>query len=266
MKQFILKHLKLFAGVTASVLFCLLTLSFQDTPFVKAILDNQQVEPLQDTIKKKKNAMTMKEFDRLTEHLDVDIKNQLKEIDLAKIEQQMMANLKELDVEKVMSQVQSSLKQIDTEKILAEVEKELQHINFSEVSAETKAALANAQIGVEKAMSEVKKIDKEKIKTELDHARIEIEKSKHEFQKVNMDRILKEANDGIDKAKTELKQLKQMFTEMEHDGLINLKKGFNIEYKNKSLFIDGVKQPDQVTDKYKKYFKKEHFEITIDKE
>ena len=57
-----------------------------------------------------------------------------------------------------------------------------------------------------------------------------------------------------------------MFTEMEQDGLINSKQGFNIEYKNKNLYINGAKQSEQVTSKYRKYFKDEHFEITIDKE
>ena len=57
-----------------------------------------------------------------------------------------------------------------------------------------------------------------------------------------------------------------MFNEMEADGLINTRDGFTIEYKDKDLFINGNKQPEKVTDKYRKYFKGDHFKITIDKE
>ncbi len=57
-----------------------------------------------------------------------------------------------------------------------------------------------------------------------------------------------------------------MFNEMEKDGLINSKEGFTIEYKNKDLYIDGKKQSEKTTDKYRKYFKQDHFKIRIDKE
>ena len=69
MKQFILKNKTTVAGMAVCLLLGILTLSFQDTPYVKAILDNQ--EP-QDTtpVKKKKRSMTMKEFDKLSADLD----------------------------------------------------------------------------------------------------------------------------------------------------------------------------------------------------
>ena len=84
--------------------------------------------------------------------------------------------------------------------------------------------------------------------------------------KTDMSKIMKEVQEGIEKAKQELKQVKAMFNEMEKDGLINPKQGFSIAYKGKDLYINGTKQSEQVTDKYRKYFKEDHFEITIDKE
>ena len=56
-----------------------------------------------------------------------------------------------------------------------------------------------------------------------------------------------------------------MFNEMERDGLISTKEGFSIEYKDRSLYINGNKQTEQVTDKYRKYIKREHFRIDIDR-
>jgi len=126
--------------------------------------------------------------------------------------------------------------------------------------------MASAQKELEKASAEIKKIDKDAIRKQLEEAKLQVEKSRAEIRSIDMDKIMKEAKEGIDKAKDELKQLKQMFNEMEQDGLIHSKQGFSIEYKDRNLFINGTKQPQQVTDKYRKYFKDEHFEITIDKE
>ncbi|MDQ6756439.1 MAG: hypothetical protein M3004_05845 [Bacteroidota bacterium] len=62
------------------------------------------------------------------------------------------------------------------------------------------------------------------------------------------------------------KDVKEMTTEMEKDGLINKKEGYNIEYKNKELLINGKKQSNEVTEKYRKYFKGEDFQIKRSKE
>ena len=113
---------------------------------------------------------------------------------------------------------------------------------------------------------EIKDIDQDAIKKELDKAKMEIEKARVEIDKIDMDKIMKEARESIDKAKEELRLTKEMFTEMEKDGLIDPKQGFTIEYKNKDLYIDGKKQSAKTTDKYRKYFKKDHFKMTIEKE
>ena len=127
-------------------------------------------------------------------------------------------------------------------------------------------ALAKAKEEIEKAKIEIKSIDKDAIKKDLEKAKKDMEKAKLEIEKIDMDKIMAEAKAGIDEAKAELKLTKEMFNEMEKDGLINSKNGFTIEYKNKSLYIDGKKQGEKTTDKYRKYFKKENFKITIDKD
>ena len=266
MKQFILKNKKTVAGIASCLLVGIVTLSFQDSPFVHSMLEKST--PLQDTVplKKNRNSMTMKEFDRISENLDRDIAKELEKVDLDKISRDVMASLHNVDFDKIMQEVTLSLKDIDTEKILAEVKKELDHIKFDELNDETRLALENAHKEMEKAMDEIKKIDKDAIKKEIENARVEVEKSREEYGKINMGRIMKEAQEGIERAKAELKQVKAMFNEMEKDGLINSKQGFSIQYKDKYLYINGTKQTEQVTDKYRKYFKEDHFEITIDKE
>ena len=265
MKQFILNHKTTVAGMAVCLLLGILTLSFQDTPYVKAILDNQ--EP-QDTtpVKKKKHSMTMKEFDKLSADLDGQVFDGIKNFDFAKIEKEVRESLKEVDIDKILKEVETSMKEVDIEKIMADVRAELKNIDFENINKETRQALADAKKEMEKASVEMKKIDRDEIKKELENARLEVERNRGEISKINMDKIMAEAREGIDKAKTALKQLKQMFTEMEQDGLINSKHGFNIEYKDKNLYINGTRQTEQVTDKYRKYFTEEHFEITIDKE
>jgi paraquat-inducible protein B len=152
------------------------------------------------------------------------------------------------------------------DKLLADVTSSLNDIDWGEKNEEIEKALKEAKKEIEKAKLEIRDIDRDKIEKELDKARLEIEKSRTEIDKIDLTKIMSEVREGIDKAKEELKLTKEMFNEMEKDGLINSKEGFTIEYKNKDLYIDGKKQSEKTTDKYRKYFKQDHFKIRIDKE
>ncbi len=289
MKQFILKHAKTTAAITA----CLFTgsiilMSFQDTPYVNQILNERPKQ--KDTFPQRScnSSMTMKEFDKLIEEMDThmfqageDIKN----LDLGLIQQQAELALQQIDVEKIMKDVTLSLKEINIDKIMAEVSESLKGINWEGHEAETKEALQEAKeevekarqelksvdmpaikMELEKAREEIKKINTEEIRKELQNARLEIERTKDELSKIDMKKIMAEATESIAEAKMELKQIKAMFNEMERDGLIHAKDGFTIEFKDKDLYINGVKQKESVTDKYRKYTDDEHFKITIEKE
>ena len=100
----------------------------------------------------------------------------------------------------------------------------------------------------------------------MENAKLEIEKSRSVLKEIDVDKIMKEARSGIEDAKKELKLTKAMFDEMEKDGLISSKDGFTIEYKEKELYINGTKQTEKITGKYRKYFTEDHFKITIEKE
>ena len=100
----------------------------------------------------------------------------------------------------------------------------------------------------------------------MEKAKIEIEKSKNEIKKINIDEIIKNANASISKSKGELQLIKDMFNQMEKDGLISQKEGFTIEYKEKALFINGKKQSEAVSRKYQNYLKRDPFKISISKE
>lgn len=243
-------------------------MSFQDTPYVNQIMDTRIGA---DTVPDKfsNNTMKLKDFDGLIENLDKDmirVGDEMKEIDMDMIRQQVEMSLKEVDMNKIMKEVEESLKDIDITELIADIKLSLQDIDWNDKEGEMKKAMLEAREELEKAKMEIKNIDREKIRKELQEAKVEIEKARNELKEIDMEKIMKEAKTGIDEARVELHQIKTMFTEMEKDGLINSGKGFSIEYKNKELYINEIKQPLQVTDKYRKYIKEDHFKIKIEKE
>ncbi len=276
MKQFILKHKKAIAGTIAVLLIGGITMSFQDSPFSYTKFTVQEEPDMspkcaQDTVPEKENSgsLKMKDFDNLQNVLDkslVDAVAEIKKIDFAKIQKDIEASLKSVDMAKIMEDVNRSLKAVDMDKLMADVTSSLNDIDWGEKNEEIEKALIEAKKEIEKAKLEIRDIDRGKIEKELDKAKLEIEKSRTEIDKIDLTKIMSEAREGIDKAKEELKLTKEMFNEMEKDGLINSKEGFTIEYKNKDLYIDGKKQSEKTTGKYRKYFKQDHFKIRIDKE
>lgn len=269
MKQFILKHKRAAGAIAACLFIAVVTLSFKETPFVNQVWN--QPKTMQDTFPGKKHgdALTMKEFDRLIENMDKEmlkVGDEMKKIDVDAILKQADLSMKAVDIDKIMKEVELSMKEIDLEKIQAEVTGSMKEIDMDKINADVQAELKEAKQEMEKAKLEIKNIDRAEIKKEMENAKLEIEKSKDEIKKIDIDKIMHEAKEGIGKAKQELKELKTMFTEMENDGLINSKNGFKIEFKNSDLYINGEKQKQPVTDKYRKYFKEDHFEMEIEKE
>ena len=272
MKQFILKNKKALSGTIAILLIGAVTMSFQDSPFAYSKFsvpeDGTTEHCCTDTLPKKEG-MTMKDFEKLQAELDnpmLQVSGELKKMDLSKIQQDVEASLKNIDMEKMKKDIELAMKNIDMTGMMAEVGSALKNVSSDYTNADVEKALTEAKKELEKAKLDIKEIDKDALKQEMDNAKKELSKAKLEIEKIDMDKIMAEAKNGIDKAKGELKLTREMFTEMEKDGLINSKNGFTIEYKNKDLFIDGLKQTEKTTDKYRKYFKNEDFKIKIDKD
>ena len=270
MKQFILKNRKVTIGLATILLIGGITMSFQDSPFLSQKFS--MPENFSDTLPEKndKGNMKMKDFDKLIDQLDKTVlervNGELKKIDLTSIQQSIENALKQVDMEKIMKDVELSIKNIDVDKIVSDVSASLKDIDLDKNSGEIKEAIEEARKEIENARAEIKDINMDEIRKEMEKAKIEIERSKSTLKEIDIPKIMKEAQSGIDEAKIELKQTKAMFDEMEKDGLISSKDGFTIEYKEKDLYINGTKQSEKVTDKYRKYFKEDHFKMTIDKE
>jgi chromosome segregation ATPase len=273
MKQFIVKHKKAFTGTVAVLMIGGLTMSFQDSPFIYS--NYPPVDESYDCVKvctdtvPDKESLKMIEFEKLQADIDrslLQVTEELKKMDLAKIQRSVEASLRSIDMEKIRKDVDLAIKKIDMDKVLADVNESLKDVRSGYRQEDVEKALAEARKEIENARLEIKEIDKESLNKQLIEARKEIEKAKKEINKIDLDKVINEAREEINKAKIELNLTNEMFNEMERDGLISSKKGFTVEYRNKELFIDGKKQPTNITDKYRKYFKKDSFKMTIDKE
>lgn len=214
--------------------------------------------------------LKQKDWDKIQRQVEAS----LSKVNLDKIQQQLEAAIKSIDLDKIRLETEAALKNIDLEKIRSEIKSAIAQVTdktkWKELDTELNQALKEAQ----KSIEETKKIDFEKIKKELQQTKIEwqeerkrIEKDLQEAReeikndKTRIQDELGKAKEEISKAKDELQGYKTMISEMETAGLLNTSADYSIEYKGNELFINGRKQTNEVTDKYKRYFKKENTSI-----
>ncbi len=255
---------KLLAGLGACLLIGSVTMSFQ-APFGPMQKWDTLTE-IQDTIPDKANPaderMSIKDYDVLMLKMDKEImkmQEEIAKIDLAKMHENISASLDKVDFDKISFDIDKAMKSVDFAKIEAGVKAALKEVDWNKVNKDVKHSLEDAK-------KEIEKINMTEVKAAMKKAKQEIEKSKSEIEKINFNDVVKNANEEILKAKEELKLTKTMFNEMEQEGLINQKVGFTVEFKNKSLFINGKKQSDSTYDRYKKYIQGDSFKVSIGKE
>ncbi|MEJ7589432.1 MAG: hypothetical protein WKI04_17905 [Ferruginibacter sp.] len=265
MNQLIKKHKKILAGIAACLIIGGLSLSFQNSPF-GPIDKLDTLTDLQDTIpennKQENGNMSMQEFDKLMQNMDKEmlkIHKEVTAIDFDKMHTEIAASLDKVDFDKIKTDIDKAMKEVNFTKIEAGVQSALKEIEWNKINNDVKIALQEAK-------KEIEKINMEAVNKAMEKAKFEIEKSKSEIKKINIEEIMKNANAGILKAKEELHLTKAMFIEMERDGIIVQREGFSIEYKNKELFINGKKQSETITRKYRQYIKGDSFKINISKE
>ncbi|HTE10710.1 MAG TPA: hypothetical protein VK645_07065 [Chitinophagaceae bacterium] len=257
----------------------------------------------QDTLPKKENAKEDKtvingdldkaidEVNRAKENLEKQLQNKdwekmhrdmeqsLEKLNAEKIEEQIAKAMKQIDMQKIQLQAQAALKQIDWQKMQAEIEKAQDEIKNKDM-VKMQKEIQQAMEETKKAMAEMKPVDMEKIQHQLEQAKEnmkinesrikeEIENARSNIRqnlKKDFRKELEKAREGIDRAAMELQNYKEMLTEMDKDGLLNAREPYSIEYKKGELIINGKKQPDTITNKYKHYFKKENVKIKKGKE
>jgi DNA repair exonuclease SbcCD ATPase subunit len=213
------------------------------------------------------------------EKMHRDLQESFEKINAEKMQEQIAKAMKQIDMQKIQLQAQAALKQIDWQKMQAEIEKaqaEMKKTDLVKMQKEMQHAMEETK----KAMAEMKAVDMEKIQRELEQAKEnlqlnesmikeEIERARNDIkQNLGKDfrKELEKAREDVNRAAEELQNYKDMLTEMDAAGLLNAHEPYSIEYKKGELIINGKKQPDTITNKYKHYFKKENVQIKKGKE
>lgn len=213
-------------------------------------------------------------LDGLDTTIEKTIKNALGSIDFKEIGNITNEALKNIDwkeintsVNKAMREANEQLKNIDWSEINTSVNKamreasdELKKVDWSEINTSVNKAMREAD-------AQLKNIDWNKINSEIKDATDKINSKEFNGEKLQdiIDNAMQKAGEGIEKAKEEVKAWKDFTSELEKDGLINKAKGYKIEWKDDgSLYINGTKQPKEISDKYHKYYKQGGYTIKID--
>lgn len=249
-------------------LFLLAAMAFQDSSTVIS----KDGPAIRDTFPKSSRGQSdfdMKDFDKSMKDFDIQMKNlgeQLKDIDLEKIAREVRESISKIDMDKIKKEIDGSMKEIDMNKIRSEIDKSLKEIDYDKINSQIRKAFAEAKSSLnsddlKKAMDEVKNINSDKIREEMNNLKKELEENKFRLQ------------DEMDKARKELKEsrenlydAKALTDELEKDGLIRRSEGFSIEYRNNELYINNRKQPREVTDKYSRFLKNGDIKISSKEE
>ncbi len=167
--------------------------------------------------------------------------------------------MKKLDFSKMQKELDASLSKIDFEKIQKEVDASLKKIDWQKMQTELNVA-----------MEKVKQVDMKKVQEQINQAMANVEKQKLNMNlhadeiKEHVSKAMEKAKVSIEKAKVELKLMQEFTNELQKDGLIDKSKHYKIEVKDGELYINDVKQSKEVSDKYRKYYKKENYSIESD--
>jgi len=178
------------------------------------------------------------------------------------------------DFDKAMKELDESMANLDIAfknlnvNIDKEVKASIDKINFDEIAKETEASIKaidweniqkEVNVSMQKAQEEIAKIDFTKMQNEMKtlQEKLQSEEFKSQF---NSEKLQKQINDAmsnakesIEKAKEKLQHMKDFTDALAADGLIDKKKGFTLEWKSSSLFINGKEQSKEISDKYRKY-------------
>ncbi|HYK47557.1 MAG TPA: hypothetical protein VEV83_20410 [Parafilimonas sp.] len=199
-----------------------------------------------DTVPKNKEAdiddFNTKDLDKAMDELN----EHMKQLDI---------QLKDLDVN-IDNTIKESLAKVDFDQIGKQVEQSVKNINWNEIQMNVDNSIKQAQehmkdINFDKINDQMKEL-KEKIQSDEFKKQFDSDKLQKEI-----DEAMDKANEGMQKAKNELSQFKEFTNELEKDGLIDNKKGYEIEWKNGNLFINGIQQSQEITNKYKKYYRED---------
>ncbi|SJZ44969.1 hypothetical protein [Sediminibacterium ginsengisoli] len=211
-------------------------------------------QPVKDTLPKSKRSYR---YER--SYTAQDLEKAMRELDIAmdKLDRDVMIDTGKLNVD--IKLAFDEIAKIDFERIGVDIRKALNNINWTETKNAVKKSLDEAEI-------QLKEIDTRAIEKSVREA------TRNVNQNISLDidgivkSSLKHAKEGLRKAQKEIAELKEFTGTLEKDGLVNPKKGYRIEVKDKKLIINGQKQSDEINKKYSRFLDREDFSISTDAE
>jgi hypothetical protein len=222
------------------------------------------------SIDKANKELSEKDWDKVQRDFD----NAMDKIDFDKIQLDIDKAMKSVDWDKINSDIRESMAKVDFDKMNKDWEKAFKSIDFEKLQKEVKESMDKvSKIDMEKMSADLKKAQKEmeeEFKMNNQEFKEQMEKTKKEMEKLKFDwkndefdfkKIMDKANEGIEKARIELKGYQEMVYAMETEGLLNTKGDYTIEYNKGEISINGKKQSPLVSEKYRKYFKKDKVSI-----
>ena len=234
-----------------------------------------------DKAKEELETLSDKDWDKIRREVEESIKN----IDTDRIKREVEQSLKQVDMDRIQKEIEASLNKVDFNKIERDVEKAMKEVEITLNETDIKKELYKARKEIGKAKVEVEeqlknkdwqkevqeelqKVNSKEIEDAMENARKEMDRVKEDMnlEKLNMSKELDKARNEIDKASIELKGYQEMIYAMEKQGLLNTNADYKIEYRNGELRINGKKQTEATTNKYRKYFKSNKDKTTITKE
>lgn len=234
-KTILLKSLPLLliaSGLVLTVAFAQTNTGKQKAPTADTVPTKQKkirdLDEALDEIDRAETEMQRSFKDVDQEKMEADIRKAMKEVDInmAKVKEDLAKSMKEFDKQKIQLEVQKAMQQIDAEKIKKEVQEALDKVDTVELKAE---------------LEKVKEIDMTKMKEQLANIQPQVEKA------------MKEAKVSIEKARKEVTAYRNLVNALDRDGLLKKSENYTVEYKNKSLTVNGKKLSPEDTKKYSEY-------------
>lgn len=207
--------------------------------------------------------------DAKIEKLRAEMESNLAALNNTHIEKEMSKALKALEEEKIVLKKQEALNSINIEKMQVDVDKALKEVR-------TASERKQLETELKKALSEIKKIDTKEIELQLEkareeilqqkeHLRLDMEKAREEIQKElstnNLKEEMNKARIEIEAAKEEITSYKKLIQALEKDGLLKTGENYVVEYDNGILTINGKRQQEAISNKYKNYFRKDKIRL-----
>jgi len=182
-----------------------------------------------------------------------------------------------VNTDSILRAAQSALSAIDFNKLQVEINNSIAKINLEEINKSIDSSMKNIdwdkmKIEVDKAMDmakvEMAKVDTKQIKESLEKAKAELKKEQLNQKidlsnlQIEVEKSMAKARKEMEKAKIDIANYKNFVAALQKDGLIKVGEPYKIELKDDVLYINGVKQSKQTTEKYRKYYQgKTHFSI-----